>query len=95
MCRSICASSSRCFNGRVHDSGASEFPSLFRLEVRSEFDRVQNRLMQDYPVTAELSWAENGAVQVHLKGRLPIYSDIAAVYGNEELAGQAYTLSSG
>ena len=57
-----------------------------------KFDRVQNRLLQDYPVTAELSWGENGAVQVHLKGRLPVYSDIAAVYGNEELAGQSYSV---
>ncbi len=72
--------------------GATDVPEFVSAEMRSEFDRVQIWLLQSYPVAAELNWGEDGHVQVHLKGRLPVYSDIAAVYGKEDLAGQSYSV---
>ena len=72
--------------------GDTEEPQVISVGDQAELDRIQNRLLQSYPVASELSWGDDGTVQVHLQGRLPVYSDVEAVFGNEDLTGQAYSV---
>ncbi len=74
------------------DPGTTDVPQLISTQDQVEFDRIQNRLLQTYPVATELSWGEDGAVQVQVKGRLPVYADVEAVFSTDDLAGNAYSV---
>ncbi len=72
--------------------GVTDVPQLVSEQDRAEFDRIQSRLIQSYPIASELSWGDNDAIQVQFKGRLPVYSDVDAVFSTDELADNAYSV---
>ncbi len=67
-------------------------PELQSQQATAELQRIENRLLSDYPIATELAWAEDGSVQVHFTGRLPVYSDVEAVYGADELDNATYSV---
>lgn len=72
--------------------GSSTGPELEDPRAAAELDRIQKQLLATYPVTTELGWSEDGDVELHVTGRLPIYSDIEAVYSAEELSDGSYSV---
>ncbi|MCA9860592.1 MAG: DUF4129 domain-containing protein, partial [Thermomicrobiales bacterium] len=73
------------------DSGDKpEFTSASSAEA---FAEIQTRLTQSYPVRADLGWTDDGRVQVHVSGRLPVYSDVEAVYSSADLGGASYSVT--
>lgn len=72
--------------------GATDAPRFASPQDQAEFERIQGRLFQSYPVSTELLWGEDGSVQVHLQGRLPMYSDVEAVFASDDPGGQAYSV---
>ncbi|HET9659027.1 MAG TPA: transglutaminase-like domain-containing protein [Thermomicrobiales bacterium] len=72
--------------------GTSATPELESPQASAQQQKLQDRLLTNYPVTSELSWADDGSVQVHFTGRLPVYSDIEAVYGSAELDNATYSV---
>lgn len=74
------------------EPATSDVPDFLAAEDRVEFERIQNSLLQSYPVDVDLQWGEGGTAQVRLYGRLPVYSDVEAVFASEELIGEAYSV---
>lgn len=72
--------------------GSASTPELESPQAAAELQRIENRLFADYPVTTDLTWADDGSVQVHFTGRLPVYSDVEAVYSGEELDNATYAV---
>lgn len=64
--------------------GSSAVPELEDPQAAAEVARIRERLLATYPVATELRWADDGSVLLHLSGRLPVYSDIEAVFGAED-----------
>jgi transglutaminase-like putative cysteine protease len=73
-------------------SGSSATPELESPQASAELQRLQDSLLTSYPVTTELEWADDGGVQVHFTGRLPVYSDVEAVYSKDQLDNGAYSV---
>lgn len=72
--------------------GSSSTPELESPQATAELERIQDRVLSSYPVATEFSWADDGSVQVHVEGRLPVYSDIEAVYSKDELEDATYSV---
>lgn len=71
---------------------ASSSPQMVSAQAEAELERIQDRLLTSYPVSAELMWADDGSVEVQVKGRLPVYSDVEAIYSAGELDGRSYSV---
>lgn len=74
------------------DPAVSDAPELVSPQAKAELDRIQTRLGEDYPVEIELQWSDSGDVQVKAEGRVPVYADVEAVYSNDDLDGQTYSV---
>ncbi len=72
--------------------GDSATPELENPQAAAEFARMQDWLMNNYPVSTELSWTDDGSIQIHVQGRLPVYSDIEAVYSSDALDNATYSV---
>lgn len=58
----------------------------------SEIDRVRERLRRDYPVETRITIGSDGAIVLNVDGRVPVYSDVLAVFGSDELDGGTYSV---
>jgi transglutaminase-like putative cysteine protease len=67
-------------------------PELENPQAAAQRKRIEDRLLADYPVTTALSWADDGSVQVHFSGRLPVYADVEAVYSGDVLDDATYSV---
>ncbi len=74
------------------DPATSDEPQLVSTQDQAELDRIQTWLLETYPVASELTWGENDEVQVQVKGRLPVYAEVEAVFGLDDLTGDAYSV---
>ena len=74
------------------DPATSDVPQLVATQDQVELERIQTWLQETYPVASELSWGENGEVQVQVTGRLPVYAEVEAVFSLDDLTGDAYSV---
>lgn len=72
--------------------GTSSTPELEDPRASAELSRISDQLLATYPVTTELSWTDDGNVLLHAKGRLPVYSDIEAVFSSVDLGDGTYSV---
>ncbi len=72
--------------------GSSAVPELEDPQAAVELARIRERLSITYPVTTDLRWADDGSVLLHASGRLPVYSDIEAVFSAEDLEQGTYSV---
>ena len=72
--------------------GSSPVPELENPQAAAELGRLREQLLETYPVATKLSWDEGGDVILHVEGRLPMYSDIEAIYSAEDLAAGTYSV---
>lgn len=56
------------------------------------FDRIQSHLLENYPVAVELGWDDTGQVLAHVTGRLPVYSDVEAVFSSDDVVDSSYSV---
>ncbi len=70
-------------------SAAPEFENPI---ANAELERIRARLLATYPVSTELTWTDEGGVLLHASGRLPVYSDIQAVYSASDLHDATYSV---
>lgn len=74
------------------DPKSTGTPEIVSEQDKADIARIQDGRLQSYPVSTELSWSDSGTVLLHIEGRLPVYSDVEAVFSNEDLTAADYSI---